>query len=111
MAGVGEGFVCAEAGAAGEGEGDEAALKDRLDDVGEGVVDHAVSERGGRNQPWFGVGDGEGAVGAGAVGLVCEFSHEAVDFWFEVGAEGSDIGAGVLADGCAGGGMEEISRG
>jgi len=80
--GVGERFVSSKARAAGERVGNEAAFEDRLQDIGESVVHHAVPERRGGDQARFGVDDAEGAVGARAVGAAGDLALEAVQFGF-----------------------------
>ena len=67
-------------GAAGERVGNEAAFEDRLDDIGESVVHHAVAEWCGGDGARFGCDDAEGAVGAGAVRAADELALEAEQF-------------------------------
>lgn len=108
--GVGQGFVSPEARAAGERVGNKAAFEDRLYDIRQSVVHHAVPERRGGDEARLGVDDAEGAVGTRPVGSAGELALEAVQFGFEIGQECGDIGSRLLASGGAAGGVEKVGQ-
>ena len=75
---------------------DEAALEDRLADLAEGVVYHAVAERRGGDEPVLGVEHLDDRVAPGPVPTRREFPFEAEDLRLQVREEGGHAGFGPL---------------
>ncbi len=70
---------------------DERTVENRLDDVAEGVMDDAVPERGGRNQPSFRVEDVKLFVLAKSVILFFQFFFDLQQSFFHLPFETDDI--------------------
>src|SRR5262245_28317139 len=85
-----EGAVCAFTEAVRVRVGNKGALKERLNEVTEGMVHDAVAKRGGGNQPLFGLVDEEVGVGARAISMGAQGILQGQKIIFQAVFKGGD---------------------
>ncbi len=92
-----DGAVCAFPDTIGVAIVDEAALEKRLYAVAQGVMHDPVTERGGRDQPFFGFVDVEAGVFPRLVTEIRQFALELEQIIFEMIFKLSDVGMSAFA--------------
>lgn len=85
--------VSAKAFAAGEGIAGETSFEDRLEDLRQRVMDHAIAEWSGGDLSRLGLEDGECPVRAGLIAAVLEFAFQLEQLRFQVHQERGYIAA------------------